>query len=157
MSPSLQWKVTSGAEGTEITLSGPIDEQSDLDGLFDELPPRQTIRIDLSEVHRISSVGVRTWICFMDKLKQHEMPVVLIGCSVCIVRQMNMILQFRGHGVVRSVYAPYYCARCNKEELRLIDVSGDIRAQLRAPVACSTCGSELGLDEEEALYTELPS
>jgi hypothetical protein len=83
------------------------------------------------------------------------MSVQLDGCSVVIVRQMNMISQFRGHGIVRSAYAPYYCVTCNKEQLRLVDLSAEVGAQLRKAMLCPTCGSSLDLDEEEALYTEL--
>jgi len=152
---TLHWSIVPGAERTAISLVGAIDEWADFDALFNEIPPRSAVSIDLSQIGRISSVGVRIWICFMDKLKLNEMPVQLDGCSVVIVRQLNMILQFRGHSVVRSAYAPYYCARCNKEQLRLIDLSADVGAQLRKPVPCPTCGAELELDEEEALYTEL--
>jgi DNA-directed RNA polymerase subunit RPC12/RpoP len=76
---------------------------------------------------------------------------------VVIVRQMNMISQFRGHGIVRSAYAPYYCATCNKEQLRLIDLGSDVTTQLRKPMLCPTCDSPIELDEEEALYVELQS
>ena len=155
MSTVLSWQVIPGPGRTKISLSGAIDEWADLDALFEEIPPRSSVVIDLSQVKRISSVGVRVWICFMEKLKQHEMPAELAGCSVVIVRQMNMISQFRGHGLVRSAYAPYYCAKCNKEQLRLIDLGADVAAQLRKPMICPTCGSEIDLDEEEALYTEL--
>jgi anti-anti-sigma regulatory factor len=155
MSVSLRWSVARGADSTEVSLSGPIDELSNFDALFDAIASGQLVKIDLSQVHRISSVGVRVWIIFMDKLRASETPVQLVGCSVCIVRQMSMISQFRGHGTIASVYAPYYCVRCNKEQLRLIEMSGDIKTQLRKPVICPTCGAELALDEEEALYTDL--
>jgi anti-anti-sigma regulatory factor/DNA-directed RNA polymerase subunit RPC12/RpoP len=152
---TLRWNVVPREGHIEVSLSGSIDEWTELDGLFDELPPRSKVSIDLAQVNRISSVGVRVWICFIDKLKAHEMPVQIVRCSVVIVRQINMISQFRGHSVVRSAYAPYYCAKCNKEQLRLIDLSADITPQLRKPEPCATCGSQLELDEEEALYTEL--
>lgn len=155
MTESFRWKVSPGVEGNELSMAGPVDELTDFDAIFDALPAGQSVRIDLSQVHRISSLGVRGWIVFMDKLKAHERPVQLIGCSVCIVRQMNMISQFRGHGAVRSVHAPYYCASCNKEQLRLIEMNGDIRTQLRQPATCPTCGNSISLDEEEELYTEL--
>jgi hypothetical protein len=157
VSTALHWQVIPGAERTQISLSGAIDEWADLDALFDDIPPHSMVAIDLSQVKRISSVGVRVWICFMDKLKAHDMPVQLEGCSVVIVRQMNMISQFRGHGDVRSAYAPYYCPTCNKEQLRLIDLSAEVSAQLRKTMLCPTCNSSLDLDEEEALYVELQS
>jgi anti-anti-sigma regulatory factor/DNA-directed RNA polymerase subunit RPC12/RpoP len=151
----LHWQVIPGPGLTKISLAGAIDERADLDALFNEIPPRAKVSIDLSQVQRISSVGVRVWILFMEKLKQHEMPAELEGCSVVIVRQLNMISQFRGHALLRTAYAPYYCAKCNKEQLRLIDLSADVASQLRKPMLCPTCGSEIDLDDEEALYTEL--
>lgn len=155
MSSVISWQVIPGPGRTKISLSGAIDEWADLDALFEEVPPGAKVSIDLSQVKRISSVGVRVWICFMEKLKQHDMAAELEGCSVVIVRQMNMISQFRGHGIVRSAYAPYYCATCNKEQLRLIDLGSDVTAQLRKPMQCPTCDSLIELDEEEALYVEL--
>ena len=155
MKVAIRWNIIPGPERTDVSLIGAIDEWADLDVLFDEIPRGLPVRIDLSQVSRISSVGVRIWICFIDKLRLHDMAVQLEGCSVVIVRQMNMILQFRGHGFVRSAYAPYYCARCNKEQLRLIDLTADVKVQLHKPLPCPTCGTVLDLDEEEALYTEL--
>ena len=155
MKSALHWSIIPGAEKIAVSLVGAIDEWADFDALCNEIPPRSAVTIDLSQINRISSVGVRIWIVFMDKLKLHETSVQLEGCSVVIVRQLNMILQFRGHSTVRSAYAPYYCARCNKEQLRLISLGADVAAQLRKPLPCPTCGTELELDEEEALYTEL--
>ena len=151
----MRWNIVRTPERTDVALVGAIDEWADLDMLFDELPRSVPVRIDLAQVNRISSVGVRIWICFVDKLRLHDMAVLLEGCSVVIVRQMNMILQFRGHGIVRSAYAPFYCARCNKEQLRLIDLTADVATQLHKPLPCPTCSTLLELDEEEALYTEL--
>lgn len=155
MKVPLRWSIVPGTERTDVSLVGAIDEWADLDALFEEIPRGLPARIDLSQINRISSVGVRIWIVFVDKLRLLGMAVTLEGCSVVIVRQMNMILQFRGHGIVRSAYAPYYCARCNKEQLRLIDLTADVATQLRKPLPCPTCGTELDLDEEESLYTEL--
>lgn len=155
MSNSLRWTIVPGAERTEIALAGSLDEWADLDALFDQLPSRATIALDLSQVKRISSVGVRIWIVFVEKLKQHDIPLEMHGCSVVIVRQLTMISQFRGHGKVCSAYAPYYCSKCVKEQLRLIDLSANVEAQLQQSMPCPTCGTLIDLDEEPELYTEL--
>jgi anti-anti-sigma regulatory factor len=155
VNPTLHWDIVPGADGVALALSGTIDESADFVALLGQLPPAKLVKIDLSQIERISSVGVRSWINFMDKLMLQDMQVTLENCSVAIVRQLGMITQFRGHGVVRSVFAPYYCADCNLEQLRLVDLSGDVTAQLRTPIACPSCGSELELDEEESLYTVL--
>ena len=155
MTTSLHCQVIPGPDRTKISLAGAIDEWAELEPVVDSIPARSTVVIDLSQIKRISSVGVRVWIVFMEKLKAHEMPVEIEGCSVVIVRQMNMITQFRGHAAVKSAYAPYYCASCNKEQLRLIDLNAEVTPQLRATMLCPTCGSKLELDEEEALYNEL--
>jgi ABC-type transporter Mla MlaB component/DNA-directed RNA polymerase subunit RPC12/RpoP len=155
VSNSLRWTIVPGAERLEIALAGSLDEWADMDALFDQLPSRATLALDLSQVKRISSVGVRVWICFIEKLKQHDIPFEMHGCSVVIVRQLNMISQFRGHGKLCSAYAPYYCAKCVKEQLRLIDLNADVATQLRQQMPCPTCGTMIDLDEEEELYTEL--
>lgn len=155
MKATLRWSVVTREGQTNVSLSGSIDEWTELEGLIDEIPPKSNVSIDLAEVNRISSVGVRVWIMFIEKLKERVIPVQIVRCSVVIVRQINMISQFRGHSVVKSAYAPYYCAKCNKEQLRLIDLAADIVPQLRKPEPCQTCGSQLEIDEEEALYTEM--
>ncbi len=157
MSTSLRWEVVPGPERIEVSLSGFIDDQADLDVLLDAIPAGPAVRFGLAQVHRVSSAGVWTWIRFMGKLKARGVEAVFEDCSICIVRQLNMLSQFRGHATVRSVHAPYYCARCNQEHLRVIDLTADVPAQMQAPFACPTCGSVLELDEEEALFTELPA
>ncbi|HWU89344.1 MAG TPA: hypothetical protein VN253_18910 [Kofleriaceae bacterium] len=155
MTPSLRWNIVPGSDGIGLSLIGAIDESTDFAALVGQIPNGRLVRIDLSGIERISSVGVRSWINFMEKLMLQEMQVELHGCSVAIVRQLSMISQFRGHGTVRSVFAPYYCADCNTEQLRLIDLHAEVAPQLHKPVACPTCGADLELDEEESLYATL--
>ncbi|HWO26018.1 MAG TPA: hypothetical protein VNO30_45135 [Kofleriaceae bacterium] len=154
---SLSWTIVPHPERTEIALAGSFDESAEakLLSLFEQLPSLATVKLDLSQVKRISSVGVRGWIIFVDKLKGKDIPFEMHRCSVVIVRQLAMISQFRGHGRVYSAYAPYYCAKCVKEQLRLIDLGGNVTEQLRQPMSCPTCGSMIALDEEEELYLEL--
>jgi anti-anti-sigma regulatory factor/DNA-directed RNA polymerase subunit RPC12/RpoP len=155
VSAPLSWTVVHEAEGPKISLSGPIDEWADFDALLADVPAGPLLIVNLAGVDRISSVGVRVWIQFLDKLKLQDMQVMLDGCSVVIVRQLSMISRFRGHGTVRSVYAPYYCSLCKTEQLRLVNLGLEVAPQLQMPVTCPTCGSSLELDEDEALYTEL--
>lgn len=155
MTASLHCQVIPGPDRTKISLAGAIDERADLDILVEKIPAHSSVIIDLSQISRISSMGVRVWIVFMEKLRPHVSAVELEGCSVVIVRQMNMITQFRGGATVKSAYAPYYCASCNKEQLRLIDLNTEVTPQLRAMMLCPTCGSKIDLDEEEELYSEL--
>jgi anti-anti-sigma regulatory factor len=155
VSAALRWEVHAGAEGPELSLAGQIDERSDLDALLAAIPAGGRVQLGLSQVHRVSSAGALSWSDFMGQLKRRGVQVVLGDCSPCIVRQLNMSSQFQGHASVRSVYAPYYCLHCNEDQLRLIDLSIDVAVQIRAPLPCPTCGLELSLDEEEALYTQL--
>lgn len=157
MSDSLRWEVTSGPERVEISLSGLVDDRAELDRLLEVIPDGQAVSFGLAGVHRVSSAGVWAWIRFLGKLKARGAQVVLEDCSICIVRQLNMLSQFRGHATVRSVNAPYYCARCNAEHLRLIELSADVAAQMQAPFECPTCSAALELDEEESLFTDLPA
>ena len=69
-----------------------------------------------------------------------------VNCSLAFVTQMNMIIRFAGVMPVRSIQAPYRCPSCDRENVRVLDVRGDIAAQLNVRLPC-VCGGRLEFDE----------
>jgi hypothetical protein len=80
---------------------------------------------------------------------------VLERCPVTVVHQLNMIVGFDGGGVVRSVYAPYFCPSCEREERVLLDLAAAGARILPETVLCTGCGSKMELDDLPEHYEAL--
>jgi hypothetical protein len=132
-----------------IALKGDIDERADFAPIT--AMDLKSVNIDLSEVRRINSVGVRQWMQFVNTLADKGVEVVFERCSVPIVQQLNMIASFRGRGVVASVFAPYYCAKCDRDHRHLVELNGSL-PDLDAKMSCPTCGGMLEFDDIAQTY-----
>ena len=146
MDRSLTWKIESAEGGkTRFIVNGELTENANLSALAAE--GSKEIILDLSGVTRINSPGVREWIAFVNDLAERRTDLVLEKCSVPFVNQLNMISNFRGKGSVSSVFAPYFCPQCSKEERRLVVLSVDPRAQIAAPFPCPACATPMDFDD----------
>ena len=160
-------KLTIGTNTVEdvvfVKLSGVIDEDNTLARTTQKLAGR-TIVLDLAEIKRINSCGVRDWVNWLSDLHAKSKTVILARCSPCIVTQLNLVNNFVGSAMVRSFFAPYYCAHCDLEVLCLLQVEdfagqatptapkpGDPRAPgVQCPRRTAQC--ELEFDDLEAAY-----
>lgn len=165
-------KLTIGTNQVEdvvfVKLSGIIDEDNTLARSTKKLTGR-TLVLDLAEVKRINSCGVRDWVNWLSDLHARGKTVILTRCSPCIVTQLNLVNNFAGRAMVRSFFAPYYCSSCDLEVLCLLQVEDFAgQAQPRAPrpgdprtpnVECPRRTPECDLefdDIEEAYFAFLP-
>lgn len=134
-----------------LHLAGCVDERADLSPLRAANGP--VLVLDLAEVRRINSVGVREWIRAMKTIPT-DVVVYWDNVSTAMVAQLNMIANFNGHSRVRSFYAPYYCPACDLEQRFLLQVS-DVRGG-GSPTApehsCAECGGPLEFDDIEEDY-----
>jgi anti-anti-sigma regulatory factor len=141
---SLSVKIENKGDTTLAGLAGEITEDSDFSALL--AAAGKTLVLDLADVKRINSTGVREWINFVSALGKNGRKLVLERCSTPIVQQLNMISNFRGNSTIKSVYAPYYCAECDEPHARLIDLSAPL-PDLDAPFACPSCGTDMEFDD----------
>ncbi len=152
---------------TFLKVSGVVDEDNTLGGSLKRIDGR-TVIVDLSEVTRINSCGVRDWVNWLNDLASREKRVIFVRCSPCIVNQINLVNNFVGGGMVKSFFAPYYCARCDREQLELLQVEAfagqdpqSTHDRLVAPPVrgsnCNEVRCEMGFDDiEEAYFAFLP-
>ncbi len=134
-----------------VRIAGVIDEtfpltssSSDLGGL---------LIVDLGQVERISSFGVRRWIEFASKLPAGGIALYVVNAPPMMVDQLNMVEGFSGVARVLSVLAPYTCRACGEDRLRLVDLQSEapIIAEGRAPEhSCPVCAGKLE-------FADLPS
>lgn len=146
---------------TFLKVSGVIDEDNTLAGSLKKIDGR-TVVIDLSGVERINSCGVRDWVNWLNDLDARGKQVVLVRCSPCIVNQVNLVNNFVGRGKVKSFFAPYFCPRCDNEQLKLLQVEdfADMERPQAPDVrgdACQQAQCEMEFDDlEDAYFAFLP-
>lgn len=139
--------------GLVIRLEGIIDEDAQLTDIFDDID--SNLKINLENIDRINSCGIREWVNTMDSISDN-VQITLEDCSTCIVRQMNMITNFSGRAKVISFIAPYYCEEHDKEHNIKINVGSMVPATdgtFKAPeIKMADCAEPLIFDDIEDKY-----
>src|SRR5438477_8368965 len=153
MNPKFQASVANREDVTYVKLSGVIDEDNELASLSDKIGSGTAV-IDVSEIERINSCGVRDWVNWLGKVEKNGAKVVLVECSPAIVAQINLVNNFTGQGVVKSFYAPYFCPNCDLEKVLLVETR-DMHGQtpFKAPSCrCDECDGPMDFDDMEESY-----
>ncbi|HEX6839542.1 MAG TPA: hypothetical protein VF334_23355, partial [Polyangia bacterium] len=138
---------------TYVKLSGVIDEDNELASLSDKIGSGTAV-IDVSEIERINSCGVRDWVNWLGKVEKNGAKVILVECSPAIVAQINLVNNFTGQGVVKSFYAPYFCPNCDLEKVLLVETRDLAQTQpFKAPSCrCDECDGPMDFDDMEESY-----
>ncbi|KAB8033494.1 hypothetical protein [Fluviispira multicolorata] len=119
---SIKWK-----RDDYVSIAGIIDENAN----FSDLTNRKTdiLYIDLKDVARINSSGVRKWVNAIEMLKEVELHYINCACSV--VDQLSMVPEFIGRKcTVESFDAEYACETCNNTQIFTLVVGYDIEPGL---------------------------
>src|SRR5262244_3998116 len=152
MNQKFQAAVHQKDEVTYVKLGGVIDEDNELVELTDRIAPGTTI-IDLADIERINSCGVRDWVNWLTRIERNGARVVLVECSPSIVSQINLVNNFTGSGVVKSFYAPYFCPNCDREKILLVEAAEMGPSPHRAPICrCDECDGVMEFDDMEDSY-----
>jgi serine/threonine protein kinase len=129
---------------THLRLSGAIDETFSPQALAADNVGH--VLLDLGQLERISSFGVRKWIDFVSKVPTGALSLTIIHAPPIVVDQLNLVEGFAGVSKVLSLLAPYRCNTCNEDRLRLVDVieQAEVIAAGQAPDHnCPVCESKL--------------
>src|SRR5580698_2236812 len=147
MSQKFQHTVQQRGDVSFVKLGGVIDEDNQLAELVDNIP-QGTAVIDLGEIERINSCGVRDWVNWLSKLEANGTRSVLVECSPAIVAQINLVNNFTGSGVVKSFYVPYFCPECDEEKVLLVEAS-DMGPPPHEPPTCRCDECDLVMDFDD--------
>jgi len=147
MSTKLQANVQQRGDVSYVKLGGVIDEDNELSELVDKIPGGTAV-IDLGEIERINSCGVRDWVNWLGKLEGNGTRSVLVECSPAIVAQINLVNNFTGSGVVKSFYVPYFCPECDEEKVLLVEAS-DMGPPPHEPPTCRCDECDLVMDFDD--------
>ncbi len=137
-----------------LKIAGVIDEDNELVPLESKLGGGPML-LDLGEIERINSCGVRDWVNWLGRIEKNGARLVFVNCSPAIVSQINLVHNFTASGIVKSFYAPYFCPRCKKEKLLRLEARDLAKS---APIAkaptcrCDECDGVMDFDEMEESY-----
>ncbi len=147
MSQKFQASVHHRDDLSFVKLAGVVDEDNELTELTDKIHG-STVVIDLGEVDRINSCGVRDWVNWLGRVEAKNVDVVLVECSPAIVAQINLVNNFTASGVVKSFYVPYFCPECDEEKVLLCE-TGDMGPPPHEPPICRCDECDLVMDFDD--------
>ncbi len=147
MSQKFQASVQHRGEMSYVKLVGVIDEDNELTELVDKIAPGTAV-IDLGEIERINSCGVRDWVNWLSRIETNGSRPVLVECSPPIVAQINLVNNFTGSGVVKSFYVPYFCPECDEEKVLLVEAA-DMGPPPHEPPTCRCDECDLVMDFDD--------
>ncbi len=136
-----------------VSVSGLVDEHFTGFGAIGE--GIRTVVINVAQMTRMTSFGVRQWLKGMDAMPKAVTDLYLLGCPTFFVDQLNMVLNFGGSAQVLTVVAPYTCPSCGVESGETIDVLADRAVLAKGGVSdkiCTRCGGKLEFDETPESY-----
>jgi anti-anti-sigma regulatory factor len=152
MSQKFQASVHHRDDLSFVKLAGVIDEDNELTELTDKIHGG-TVVIDLREVERINSCGVRDWVNWLGRVESKNIEIVLVECSPAIVAQINLVNNFTGNGVVKSFYVPYFCPECDEEKVLLCETADMGAPPYEAPICrCDECDLVMDFDDMPDSY-----
>ena len=136
---------------THYTMEGVLDEETQLQEFFSDLPPE--IWIDMSGIRRINSSGVRQ---FLKAILVYDGVTHLRDCSPSVVDQINMIPEFAGRkGIVESILMPFYCEDCGHSQLEKFVVGKDkpfSGGKEEPSYDCTECKKKVVFDDDPNIF-----
>lgn len=131
-----------------VSIGGVVDEA--FEG-FGDLQGVRAVVVDVGEVQRITSFGVRQWIRALERLPKTLEQLYLLSCPTFFIDQLNMVLNFGGSARLLTFAAPFTCKSCGAESNELIDVTTE-RMPPTAVRRCVACGGMLECDEPASFF-----
>jgi len=131
-----------------VTLSGAMDEESDLKSIFAELQGPTTF--DLGGIERVNSMGIHLWIPLITELSNAH-DVLIERIAYPMVLQANTVANLFGKARVTSCFAPYFSPAVH--ENFMVEVKADEVKDGTAPVKlCPESGEEMEFDELDSYF-----
>jgi len=115
---------------------------------------RGRVILDLGDIQRITSFGVREWLAMFAGASELA-ACYFARCSEAVVNQLTMIRAFDGGAQILSFFGPYLCGGCGKPFERLFDCELDhaeITRQAIESVRCPRCNAPGRFDDDPRSY-----
>ena len=146
---------SSNPEIATLSLIGAITESVDWSGDLDS--GIKQVMIDCRGITRVNSMGITKWILFFRELRKKKVTLRFSEMPVAVVNLCNFVAGMVNHEEVISLYLPYYCETCSKEEEVLASVeeleTGRVNGQIELKEAiCPTCKTAMTFDGTPSHY-----
>jgi len=149
--PALVFEAAEQGSVVMAQLAGVINEDNFLEERLTATKNKGVV-IDLANVERINSCGVRDWIRFAQRLEAAGNNLYLLRCSPVVVAQLNMVRNFCGEkGQVLSFQAPYFCPNCDEERTETFPAA-NVAAGTSPNAVCPVCKGAMEFDDLPDLY-----
>lgn len=145
---------TSDGGITLLKLAGTIDEQFEGKKIASGIKGG-TLVLDLADIERISSFGIREWVDFIGAVSGKVSSLWFVECAPKVVDQFNMVANFGGSGNLVSFYAPYRCDYCDDDRRRLVQVQAEweeLKTGKLPERVCESCGNAEYFDEDPLTF-----
>jgi hypothetical protein len=152
--PKLRVDKTSDGGITLLKLAGTIDEQFEGKKIASGVKGG-TLVLELAEIERISSFGIREWVDFITAVSGKVQSLWFVECAPKVVDQFNMVANFGGGGQLVSFYAPYRCDYCDDDRRRLVQVAQEweqLKTGKLPGRVCESCGNAEYFDEDPLTF-----
>ena len=128
-------------------ISGQIRETFEMGPLLEHAKGERLV-LDLAEVHRVTSFGIRQWLVMLPELQRRFEVIYLSRVSGAMTNQIVTIPAMTQDLKLLSLMAPFRCSSC----AHLVEVP--IRAQEDIPrvIRCERCGAQASSFDEDELY-----
>lgn len=149
----LKGRIARGEGFTVVRLDGVIDEHNELASFTDKIGSGDSLLVDLGGIKRLNSVGVRDWVNWLRALRPKFVRIVLFDCPPPVMNEVNFVKNFAEGAHITTFAVPLFCARCNKEESRLIEVAPLRAGGKKLPsFVCEKAACENTIDDDEDSY-----
>lgn len=134
-------------------IKGKIDEHFDSTTITGS--SESSITIDLSLLKAMNSVGIKNWIFMLTSIEDKE--VHLRKVPFFFVDQLLMISELIGQCKIESLELPFFCEKCDKEQLIVFKAEDIINDGFPSDMKCTNdgCGESLDFDEDEDSIIDL--
>ena len=138
------WSVEETGSETRVSFRIGFTEATNFASLLAKLRSGK-VTFDVEGVRQISSIGVKKWVLFLERLCEQGVEVRFERASPQFLSQAAMIRNFLGCGQIVSALVPYSCADCGKETQDLLEVTPGGKVDIPDWKDCD-CGGEMELD-----------
>lgn len=122
----------------KVSLDGILNEDFEYETLIQQIQKHSfdELVLDLSQVYRVNSMGIREWFNFIKALKGIA-RITLENCSTTFTQALIQIEEMAEGCHVHSIYLAVWCPSCEEDFDVLIHLE-DLRANAAQEYPCPT-------------------
>lgn len=127
-----------------LQMAGRLSEEADLKNI--DVSSAEVIRIDLANLANLSSLGVRSWMQWVNGIDRGK-NITLENCPKVFVNMVNLVHNMvPAHLHIKSIGIPYFCTKCGNSFCENMELTENLPQSLSESKPCANCGADAELD-----------